>query len=57
MLMLVFVTTVYSVLQAEPRYSVPFRGPEIVVATFVAYRLSQLLRQMRLLGATPTEAS
>jgi hypothetical protein len=56
MLMLVFVTTVYSVLQAEPRYSVPFRGPEIVAATFVAYRLSQSIRQMRRLGTASAEA-
>lgn len=57
MLMLVFVTTVYSVLQAEPRYSVPFRNPEIVVATFVAYRLSQSIRKMRRLGKAPAEVS
>src|SRR5574337_1308122 len=46
-LMLVFVTLVYSVLQAEPRYSVPFRGLEIVVAIFAAHRSSQWIAHLR----------
>lgn len=33
-LMLLFVTAIYSVLQAEPRYSIPFRGLEILLAMF-----------------------
>jgi hypothetical protein len=36
-LTLLFVTSVYSLLQAEPRYSAPFRGMEIMLATFTAY--------------------
>jgi len=32
-LLLVYVTVVYGVLQSEPRYAVPFRGTEIVMAT------------------------
>jgi len=39
-LMLLFVTLIYSILQAEPRYSVPFRGLEIVLATYAASRAS-----------------
>lgn len=46
-LMLIFVTLVYSVLQAEPRYSVPFRGLEILLATFAAWRLNQRIAQLR----------
>jgi 4-amino-4-deoxy-L-arabinose transferase-like glycosyltransferase len=38
-LTLLFVTAIYSVLQAEPRYSIPFRGLEILLAMF-ATRLS-----------------
>jgi 4-amino-4-deoxy-L-arabinose transferase-like glycosyltransferase len=37
-LLLLFVTLVYSVLQAEPRYSVPFRGLEILLATYSVFR-------------------
>ena len=32
--LLIFVTLVYGVLQSEPRYSIPFRGPEILLAVF-----------------------
>jgi 4-amino-4-deoxy-L-arabinose transferase-like glycosyltransferase len=39
-LMLLFVTLVYSILQAEPRYSIPYRGPEILLGMFAAYWLS-----------------
>jgi 4-amino-4-deoxy-L-arabinose transferase-like glycosyltransferase len=46
-LVLVFVTAVYSILQAEPRYSVPFRGLEIIVATFAVYWLVQVIRRVR----------
>lgn len=45
--MLIFVTLVYGVLQAEPRYSVPFRGLEIVVATFTVYRVKQAIGRIR----------
>ena len=30
----VFVTLVYGALQSEPRYSIPFRGEEVLLATF-----------------------
>lgn len=32
--LLAFVTAVYGVLQSEPRYSIPFRGEEILLAAF-----------------------
>ena len=51
MLLLVFITGVYSVFQAEPRYSVPFRGAEIVVAIFVTYRTSEAIRQLKRKGS------
>lgn len=34
--LLLYVTAVYGVLQSEPRYAVPFRGAEIVLATTAA---------------------
>jgi len=34
-----FVTAVYSVLQAEPRYSIPFRGIELLLAAYGAWQL------------------
>lgn len=46
-LTLAFVTLVYSVLQAEPRYAIPFRGPEIMLAVFAAYRGIQAIAQFR----------
>jgi 4-amino-4-deoxy-L-arabinose transferase-like glycosyltransferase len=46
-LLLIFVTLVYSTLAAEPRYSVPFRGPEIMVATFALCRISARFAQLR----------
>src|SRR5574337_1034819 len=57
-LMFVFVTLVYSVLQAEPRYSVPFRGLEIVLSAFAAHRLRRYIGQKRTLAkirATTTQ--
>lgn len=47
-LTLIFVTLVYSILQAEPRYSVPFRGLELVLATFATYHLSQRIKLLRM---------
>ena len=47
-LMLLFVTVVYSLLQAEPRYSVPFRGLEIMLATFAVYRASRGMTRVRM---------
>jgi 4-amino-4-deoxy-L-arabinose transferase-like glycosyltransferase len=46
-LMLLFVTLVYSVLQAEPRYSVPFRGLEILLATYSGLRASAGVARLR----------
>ena len=45
-LLLAFVTTVYSVFQAEPRYSIPYRPLEILLATFAAYRGCRWLASM-----------
>ena len=46
-LMLTFVTLVYSLLQAEPRYSTPFRGLEIMLAMFALYRGTRALLRLR----------
>lgn len=37
-----FVTLVYSILQAEPRYSIPFRGIELLLAAYGAWQLVSL---------------
>jgi 4-amino-4-deoxy-L-arabinose transferase-like glycosyltransferase len=46
-LLLIFVTAVYTLLQAEPRYSVPFRGLEIMLAVFAVYRGSRFIQTKR----------
>jgi len=46
-LLLILVTLVYSVLAAEPRYSIPFRGPEIMMAMFALYRISSFVAEFR----------
>lgn len=46
-LAMLFVTFVYSVLQAEPRYSVPFRGPQIILAAFALYQGVRYLAKRR----------
>jgi 4-amino-4-deoxy-L-arabinose transferase-like glycosyltransferase len=46
-LMLLFVTLVYSVLQAEPRYSIPFRGLEIVLAAYAVSHASAAIALWR----------
>jgi len=51
-LLLVFVTAVYSVLQAEPRYSIPYRPLEILLATFAVYRGSLWLVSMKTMSAS-----
>lgn len=43
-LLLLFVTGVHSLLQAEPRYSVPYRGAEILLSTWATYRISSHIR-------------
>ena len=42
--MAIFVTIVYGVLQSEPRYSVPFRGIEIILACAGATAISRWIR-------------
>lgn len=42
-LVLLSVTTIYTVLQAEPRYSIPYRGAEIILAVF---GLNLIVRKM-----------
>lgn len=42
--LIIYVTFVYSVLQAEPRYSIPFRGLEILAAAFGAQRAADWAR-------------
>lgn len=42
--MTVFVTFVYAVLQSEPRYSIPFRGMEILLAAWGTSWIVQMLR-------------
>jgi 4-amino-4-deoxy-L-arabinose transferase-like glycosyltransferase len=45
--MLIYVTVIYMALQSEPRYSVPFRGPEILLATWAAHQLAIWLERLR----------
>ena len=52
-LLLLFITLVYSALQAEPRYSVPFRGLEIVLAAYAASRASAAVALWRRSSARP----
>jgi len=42
-----FATAVYCTLQAEPRYSIPFRGLEIMLAVFVVHRLGRWIQGLR----------
>jgi len=48
-----FVTLVYSVLQSEPRYSVPFRGVEMLLAMSGAAALVGWIRTLRLKATQP----
>lgn len=45
-LLLVYVTLVHSVLQAEPRYAIPYRGFEILVASAGLYQTIRLIRRL-----------
>jgi 4-amino-4-deoxy-L-arabinose transferase-like glycosyltransferase len=45
--LLTFITFVYSILQAEPRYSIPYRGPEILLCVYATHRLIEKLKQIR----------
>ncbi|WP_157006799.1 hypothetical protein [Luteibacter yeojuensis] len=40
-----WVTLVYSVLQADPRYSIPFRGAEFALAGFAAWMAARAIRR------------
>lgn len=56
-LMLVFITTVYSALQAEPRYSIPFRGPEILLGLFAIQRGVESIKRLKThAGAEPRDS-
>jgi hypothetical protein len=46
-LLLVFVTTVFSVLQAEPRYAIPYRPLEILLAVFAVHQVGRWMASMR----------
>jgi hypothetical protein len=46
-LLLLTVTAVHTVLQAEPRYSIPYRGAEILLGIFGAYRVTTQLLKLR----------
>ena len=41
-LLLLFITLIHSVLQAEPRYSIPYRGAEILIGVTALYCLATL---------------
>lgn len=43
-----YVTLIYSVLQSEPRYSIPFRGIEILLAVSGVFWLAGLLHEQRM---------
>lgn len=45
--LLLWVTAVYGVLQSEPRYSIPYRGEELAMASFAIASAAALLRQLR----------
>ena len=46
-LLTLYVTLVYSLLQSEPRYSIPFRGFEILLAIFATRQLAAWLQMKR----------
>lgn len=46
-LLLIFVTVVHTALQAEPRYSIPYRGAEIVLGMFAVYWLRTYIPKLR----------
>lgn len=52
-LQLLYVTVLYSLLQAEPRYSIPFRGLEILLA---CHALKLLMEWIKARLHTPSEA-
>ena len=46
-LLALFVTIIHSVLQAEPRYSIPYRGLEIILAAFTCHLIATLVLDLR----------
>ncbi len=50
-LLIGFVTLVYSILQSEPRYSIPFRGLEILLAAYAGWRIADWIASKRLAAA------
>lgn len=46
-LVLVFVTVVYSILQADPRYAIPYRGAEIMLGGGAAWQMMKKISQAR----------
>jgi hypothetical protein len=46
-LLLLFITLVHSLLQAEPRYSIPYRGAEILLAIWTLYRTTTRALDLR----------
>ena len=58
-LLLIFVTAVHTALQAEPRYSIPYRGAEIVMAVFAVYWLRTCIPRLgaRLRGRAQNTAT
>ena len=46
-LLLLFITIIHSLLQAEPRYSIPYRGGEIMLGLFALSWLTQKVWQLR----------
>lgn len=46
-LLMIFVTAVHSILQAEPRYSIPYRGAEIMLGIFAAHWITTYISKLR----------
>ena len=46
-LMVLYITLIYSVLQAEPRYAIPFRGVEVLLAAIGASQACLWLKRYR----------
>jgi 4-amino-4-deoxy-L-arabinose transferase-like glycosyltransferase len=46
-LLVLYVTAIYSLLQAEPRYAIPFRGAEVLLATWGLAQICQWVDRVR----------
>ncbi|MBB3225421.1 4-amino-4-deoxy-L-arabinose transferase-like glycosyltransferase [Luteibacter sp. Sphag1AF] len=53
---LIFVTAVYTILQAEPRYAIAFRGAEMIMATYGMALAAQWVRRRKQRGLTEAPA-